>query len=134
MSYQAVTAEYCDIGKNIDKSVCLDTKISREERQFRAFACSTEMASGQQLGGLWCQQQALREKLKTLQGDSKKEERIQVAKELKELTPSNDKDSRKRLAENRAAAVKSFCEQTSKSSFHICKTASVSGDSYSYDS
>lgn len=127
LTYQTVISEYCDIGENIDTSVCLDTKISREGKVFHAYACG-----GQKSGGLWCKQQALREQLKMMSGKlTDSEKRKKIAKEIFSLTPS--KTERAQLVKERTYSHVKFCALPDKKNYHMCNSASVSGPSYSYD-
>jgi len=133
MVYQSVTAEYCNIGKNIDKSVCINIKVTREERELHAFACAAEAS-------LWCKQHSLREKLKATDVSKDAEARKQLLHELQALSIPDKKDpgSRKRIAkeiaDGRAEATKRFCAQPTKSSYRLCTVGADSEDnSYSYD-
>merc|ERR1712083_471292 len=121
---------------NIEKSVCLSTKVTREERELHKFACAAAQGESP---GLWCKQQALREKLKETPA-SDIEARKQITNELQALTPpiksgpgAKPSGNRQQIAKESAEATKRFCAQPTKSSYTICTRATVD-DSYSYES
>jgi len=124
VAYQAVTAEYCALGRNMDSLVCRSVKSTREGKELTNWHCKPASSGVSADGGQpWCEMTALYAQLKEVPPTD-------VAKRKPILTKIIElrKRAGKTISEEYSAALKKFC--VGRETYEMCLPDEDSYNSY----